>query len=123
MKRTRAELVIIQALCPGPDVPTEGVVRSLGMFPFLSLSGTVGSPLVRYASSPATRCSNVGGGGETAGEAAAIGDGDGVVFWAIRDWVVNTTEQRMEARAPDLIILLLTNIGRGFLGRLGFTTV
>jgi len=29
----------------------------------------VGSPFVRYASRPATRCSNVGAGGETAGEA------------------------------------------------------
>jgi hypothetical protein len=59
-------------------------------------------------------------GGEAAGEAAAVGEGDGVVFWAKRDWVVRTAKQRREARAPDLIILLLTSIGTGFLGRLGF---
>src|ERR1700746_3916455 len=60
MKRTSAEDVIIHALCPGPGVPTEGVVRPFGILPSLSLSGTVGSPLVRYASRPATRCSKVG---------------------------------------------------------------
>src|ERR1700736_4255225 len=60
MKRTSAEDVIIHALCPGPGVPTEGVVRPFGILPSLPLSGTVGSPLVRYASRPATRCSKVG---------------------------------------------------------------
>jgi hypothetical protein len=81
----------------------------------------VGSPFVRYASRPATRCSKVGVGGETAGEAAAVGEGDGVVFCAKRDWVVRTAKQRMEARAPNLIILLLTSIWTGFLGRLSFS--
>src|SRR5260221_13424399 len=90
-----------------------------GCYRPLSLSGTVGSTFVRYASRPATRCSNVGAGGEAAGE--AVGEGDGVVFCAKRDWVVRSTNQRMEARAPNLIILLLTSIWTGFLGRLSFS--
>src|SRR5260221_13134620 len=59
-------------------MPTEAVVRSFGILPSLSLSGTVGSPLVRYASRPATRCSNVGAGvvACAAGVAEALGDGE-----------------------------------------------
>src|SRR5260221_12098571 len=59
-------------------MPTEAVVRSFGILPSLSLSGTVGSPLVRYASRPATRCSNVGAGvvACAAGVAEAPGDGE-----------------------------------------------
>src|SRR5260370_16165332 len=104
MKRTSAELVIIQALCPGPDVPTEGVVRSLGILPYLSLSGTVGSPLVRYASRPATRCSNVGAGvvACASGMAEALGDGEpeGEAVCAKSDPVVMGAKQRTEASPP-----------------------
>src|SRR5438045_1846013 len=76
MKSTSAALVIIHALWPGPATPTDGVVSPAGIvgLPSLSfgptLSEAVGSPLVRYASRPAMRCSNVGGGGGGAAGAA-----------------------------------------------------
>ena len=62
----------------GPGTPTEGVVRPAGIVALPSLSfgpvfnAIVGSPLVRYASRPATRCSSEGaGGGAAAGADAA----------------------------------------------------
>src|ERR1700751_5072477 len=105
MNKTSADDVIIQALWPGPGVPTEAVVRSFGILPSLSLSGTVGSPLVRYASRPATRCSNVGvGAGDvawTAGVAATPGDGDGEgePVWAKRD-PLKASKQRTATSPP-----------------------
>ena len=61
------------------------IVRSLGILPSLSFSDAVGSPLVTYASSPATLCSKVGvaalaapdGVGEAAAEAVGVGDAAG----------------------------------------------
>src|SRR5262245_11003950 len=71
MKRTSADDAIIHALWPGPGVPMEGVLSPSGILPSLFLSGTVGSPLVRYASRPATRCSKVGVAAGAGGVAAA----------------------------------------------------
>ena len=80
-------------------------MRSFGILPSLSLSATVGSPLVRYASRPATRCSNVGeGAGDaawTAGvaEAAADGEGEGEPVWA-KSVPVKAPRQRTVASRP-----------------------
>src|SRR5690349_18311981 len=73
MNNTRAELVIIHALWPGPEVADVGVTKPSGTtgLPSLSLAvlrAAVGSPLLTYASSEEMRCSSVGVG---AGAAAA----------------------------------------------------
>ena len=80
-------------------------MRSFGILPSLSLSETVGSPLVRYASRPATRCSNVGvGAGGTAwtagvAEAPADGEEEGEPVWA-KSVAVKAPRQRTVATPP-----------------------
>src|SRR3954467_1643808 len=105
MNSTSAALVIIHALWPGAATPTDGVVRPSGMvgLPSLSLGPTfsdaLGSPLLRYASSPATRCSSVGAGG--GGLAAA-----GAAAWAKRDALADRTRHaaRSERRGLSLSV-------------------
>src|ERR1700704_1825763 len=70
MNNTKAELVIIQALWPGPELLAATVVKPSAILPSLSFNGAVGSVLARYASTPASRCSIVGVGGVAAAAAA-----------------------------------------------------
>src|SRR5258708_13561064 len=109
---------MIEGLCPGPDVPIELIVRYFGILPSLSLSGTVGSPLVRYASRPATRCSNVGAGvvACASGMAEALGDGEpeGEAVCAKSDPGVMGAKQRTEGSTPYSNIFFLKNIWTGF---------
>ena len=70
MKRTRAELAIIQALCPGPGLLAATVVRPAGVAPFASFKAMAGSVLLKYASMVARRCSVVGTGAAGAGASA-----------------------------------------------------
>src|SRR5258708_26382916 len=109
---------MIEGLCPGPDVPIELIVRYFGILPSLSLSGTVGSPLVRYASRPATRCSNVGAGvvACASGMAEALGDGEpeGEAVCAKSHPGGLGAKQRTEAGPPHWMIFLLRRILTGF---------
>src|SRR5689334_7769503 len=66
MNNTNADLHIIHALCPGPEVADVGVTNPSAILPSLSFNPAVGSPLFTYASNDEIRCSKLGAGGSAA---------------------------------------------------------